>query len=53
MQQSQGEDGSDTARWELVEAWPMKYTPTTFNAKGNDVAIETLELCNEGVERKS
>ena len=49
----QGEDGSDTARWELVGAWPVKYNPTTLNAKGNDVAIETLELCNEGVERKS
>ncbi|MCB0302317.1 MAG: phage tail protein [Calditrichaeota bacterium] len=47
----QGEDGNPTARWELVEAWPIKYTPTTLNAKGNDVAIETLELCNEGVKR--
>ncbi len=47
----QGEDGSDTARWELVESWPSKYTPTTMNAKGNEVAIETLELCNEGVKR--
>ncbi len=47
----QGEDGSDKARWEIVEAWPSKYTPTTLNAKGNEVAIETLELCNEGVKR--
>lgn len=47
----QGEDGKDRARWEIAEAWPTKYTPTTLNAKGNEVAIETLELTNEGVKR--
>ena len=45
------EGGNDTARWEIVEAWPMKYDPTDFNAKGNDVSIESLEICNEGVRR--
>jgi phage tail-like protein len=45
------EAGADKARWEVVEAWPSKYTPTTLNAKGNDVSIETLEICNEGVTR--
>jgi phage tail-like protein len=45
------EAGADKARWEVVEAWPTKYTPTTLNAKGNDVSIETLEICNEGVTR--
>ncbi|MCK6561674.1 phage tail protein [candidate division KSB1 bacterium] len=49
----QGEDGSDKARWNIVEGWPTKYTPTTLNAKGNEVAIETLEICNEGVIRVS
>ena len=38
-------------RWEIVEAWPSKYDPMDLNAKGNDVAIETLELVNEGVTR--
>ena len=47
----QGEDGSDTARWEIEKAWPSKCTPPTMNAKGNEVSIETLELCNEGVKR--
>lgn len=45
------EAGDEAARWEIVEAWPTKYDPTDLNAKGNDVAIETLELCNEGVTR--
>ena len=45
------EAGSDKARFEIVEAWPCKYDPMDLNAKGNDVSIETLELCNEGVKR--
>lgn len=47
----QDEKGDDAARWEVVEAWPSKYDPMDLNAKGNDVSIETLELCNEGVTR--
>jgi len=45
------EAGSDKARWEIVEAWPSKYDPMDLNAKGNDVSIEMLEICNEGVKR--
>ena len=47
------EAGSDKSRWELEEAWPMKYDPTDFNAKGNDVAIETLEIVAESFQRVS
>jgi phage tail-like protein len=45
------EKGDDKARFEISEAWPSKYDPMDLNAKGNDVAIETLELVNEGVKR--
>jgi phage tail-like protein len=45
------EAGADMARFNITEAWPTKYDPMDLNAKGNDVAIETLELVNEGVER--
>jgi phage tail-like protein len=45
------EGGNDKARFEITEAWPMKYDPMDLNAKGNDVSIETLELVNEGVKR--
>lgn len=45
------EAGDDTVRWNIVEAWPSKYDPSDFNAKGNDVAIESVELVNEGCER--
>ena len=45
------EAGDDKARFEIVEAWPSKYDPMDLNAKGNEVSIETLEICNEGVIR--
>lgn len=45
------EAGDDKARWDLQECWPKKYDPTDFNAKGNDVAIETLEICTESYRR--
>jgi phage tail-like protein len=45
------EKGDDKARFQIADAWPCKYDPMDLNAKGNDVSIETLELCNEGVER--
>jgi phage tail-like protein len=43
--------GNEVARWNFVRAWPTKYDLPDFNASGNDVAIETLELAHEGVER--
>ncbi len=45
------EEGNDKAQWDIVEAWPTKYDPSDFNAKGNEVLIETLELVHEGVTR--
>jgi len=47
------EAGEDKARFEIAEAWPSKFDPTDLSAKGNEVAIETLEICNEGVIRKA
>ncbi len=43
--------GEETARWNFMRAWPTKYDGPDFNAEGNDVAIETIELAHEGVER--
>ncbi len=37
-------------RWKFRRAWPCKWAGPTLNAKGNEVAIETLELCHEGLE---
>jgi phage tail-like protein len=43
--------GQETGRWNFVRAWPTKYDAPDFNAEGTDVAIETLELAHEGLER--
>lgn len=45
------EEGNDAARWEFVNAWPTKYDAPDLNATGSDVAIETLEICHEGMVR--
>lgn len=47
------EEGNDKSRWDVVEAWPTKYDPSDFNAKGNEVIIETLEIVHEGITRVS
>ncbi len=43
--------GQERVRWNFINAWPVKWTGPSFNAKNNDVAIETLELAHEGIER--
>lgn len=43
--------GEEKARWNFREGWPTKWTGTTFNATGTDVAVETLEIAHEGVLR--
>jgi phage tail-like protein len=43
--------GQEVARWNFVRAWPSKWDGPDLTAEGNDVAVETLELAHEGVER--
>ncbi|MGH8531175.1 MAG: phage tail protein [bacterium] len=43
--------GQEKLRWNFFNAWPAKWTGPSFNAEGNDVSIETLELAHEGLER--
>ncbi|XXT18823.1 phage tail protein [Sorangium sp. So ce429] len=43
--------GTEVHRWNLFEAFPVKYTAPSFNAKGNDLSIETLEVAYERIER--
>jgi phage tail-like protein len=45
------EEGNDAARWEFGNAWPSKYKAPDMNAKGNDVAIELLEIAFESMQR--
>ena len=47
----QDEAGTDSARFVVTDAWPVKYDTSDLNAKGREVMIELLELANEGIER--
>jgi phage tail-like protein len=47
------EEGNPKSRWEFVFAWPTKYDAPDLNAKGNDIAIETLDIAHEGMVRVS
>ncbi len=42
---------TEKVSWNFFDAWPTKWDGPDFSAKGNDVAIETLELAVERVER--
>ena len=35
--------------WKITGAWPVKLEGPVLNAKGKEVAIETLELTHEGI----
>lgn len=46
-------EGQEKVRWNFRDAWPTKWTGPSFNATGNEVAIETLELAHEGLTLQS
>jgi phage tail-like protein len=45
-----GNDRSPVARWNFTNGWPAKWEGPHLKAKGNEVAIETLEIEHEGFE---
>ena len=45
------EEGQDAARWDFTNAWPSKYKGPDLNAKTNEIAIETLEIVFESMQR--
>lgn len=47
----QDDEGQERVRWNFFNAWPSKWDGPDFNAKGTDVAIETLTVSCERVER--
>lgn len=45
-------DGKKEAtRWTLQGAWPCSWRGAELSARGNDIAIETIVLTHEGLER--
>ncbi len=47
------ETQSPAASWQVVNAWPSKYTAPDFNATSSEVAVESLEVAHEGMTRVS
>lgn len=45
------EEANEAARWNFLNAWPCKYKAPDLNSLGNGVAIETLELAFESIQR--
>ena len=43
--------GAEKLRWNFREGWPTKWTGPSFNATANEVAIESLEIAHEGLEK--
>jgi phage tail-like protein len=44
------EEYNAVLRWEFSEGWICKWEGPAMNASGNDVAIESIEICVERVE---
>lgn len=43
------ENRKEVMRWNITRAWPCKWTGPGLNASNNEIAMETLELCHEGL----
>jgi phage tail-like protein len=43
------ENKQEVTRWNFVRAWATKWTGPGLNAKNNEIAMETLEICHEGL----
>lgn len=40
---------NERLRWNLHQAWPSKWTGAELKANANEIAIETIEFCHEGI----
>lgn len=45
------ENRKEVMRWNFSRGWPCKWTGPGLNDANNEVALETLEICNEGLEK--
>ncbi len=43
------EEHEPVMAWKVKEAWPCKVEGPSLNSSGNEVAVETIELCHEGL----
>lgn len=47
----QDDVGQEAVRWNFFQGWPSKWDGADLNATGNEVAIDTLTISCERVER--
>jgi len=45
------EKHDEVTRWTLLNAWPSKYTGPDLKASANEVAVESIEIAHEGLEK--
>lgn len=43
--------GQEVRRWNFFSAWPSKYMLPSFNAEASDIAIASVELSHERLEK--
>jgi phage tail-like protein len=46
------EKRTEAVRWNLAQAWPSKWMGPDLKANANEIAIESLEIAHEGVQRQ-
>jgi phage tail-like protein len=44
------ENRAEVMRYNFTNGWPCKYTGPGLNAANNEIAMETVEICHEGLE---
>jgi len=45
-------DGQPILTYKFLQGWPVKYGGVTLNASSNDVALEEVVICHEGLSRE-
>jgi phage tail-like protein len=45
------QDNQEIARWNFEAGWPSKVTGPQLNANNNDIAVEAVTICHEGLHR--
>ncbi len=43
--------GTEKARWNFFNGWPVKWSGPSFSAESSDIAIESIEIAHEGLAR--
>lgn len=44
------ENRQEVMRWNFKRGWPCKWTGPGLNAKNNEIGMESLEICHEGLQ---